>query len=65
MQSKMTLQSKQEALVVRNQQDKQLFDVVIIDHEFPELSQIILQKIDFELASLYVQDYNSSIDFHN
>lgn len=65
MQPKMTLQSKQEALVVRNQQDKQLFDVVIIDHEFPELSQIILQKIDFELASLYVQDYNSSIDLHN
>lgn len=59
------MQPKQEALVVRNQQDKQLFDVVIIDHEFPELSQIILQKIDFELASLYVQDYNSSIDFHN
>lgn len=65
MQPKITLQSKQEALVIRNQQDKQLFDVVIIDHEFPELSQIILQKIDFELASLYVQDYNSSIDQHN
>lgn len=44
------------AIMFRNQQDKQLFDVAIIDSE--SYSRIVLNKVSFELASLYVQDYN-------
>lgn len=53
-------QGNTKAVAIRNNANKQLFDVLVIDYETPALSQVILEGVQFEVASQYVEDYNSS-----
>lgn len=50
---------KNKAIMYRNQTDKLLYDVAVINHA-EETAEITLQKVQFDVASLYVEDYNQS-----
>lgn len=56
---------KPQALMFRNNAEHDLYDVVIIDHEIMSNSQVVLNKVTFEVASSYVQDYNSANESFN
>ena len=53
-----TLRSK--AIMYRNQTNKLLYDVAVVNH-LDETAEVTLQKVQFEVASTYVEDYNSTV----
>lgn len=53
-----------KAFAIRNNLNKMLFDVVVINKVQPELSEMILSAVQFDIASAYVEDYNQSIQIN-
>jgi len=53
---------KPYAVMFRNQQDHKMHDVAIVDPEVILNSRIILNKVEFDVAKAYVEDYNETSD---